>query len=223
MDLTAFASWLNATFAGFDAALSDFAYWLHAGALGEFFDWFFPTITVLGNGGMGFIVLGVILLLFRRSRKAGATILIALLLGLLITNLCVKPLVARPRPYADELSVFFTRWQEIGHGLENEVDSFPSGHATAAFGAMFALFWCGNKKYSWAAFIPALLIGFSRVYIYVHYASDIVGGAVAGLVTGTVAFLLIGLLWKRLTTSENKAAKFVTTASIVNLFRRKTQ
>ena len=165
-------------------------------------------------------LLGVILLLFRRSRKAGATILIALLLGLLITNLCVKPLVARPRPYADELSVFFTRWQEIGHGLENEVDSFPSGHATAAFGAMFALFWCGNKKYSWAAFIPALLIGFSRVYIYVHYASDIIGGAVAGLVTGTVAFLLIGLLWKRLTASENKAAKFVTTASIVNLFHR---
>ena len=220
--LSGFATWLNTVFAGFDAAAADFAYALHGSACGTFFDWFFPAVTILGNSGIFFILVALAALLFRRSRKAGASILVALIFGLLLTNLLLKNTVARPRPYADELSIFFSYWQEIGHGLENEVFSFPSGHATAAFGAMTAVFWCGNKKYSWSAFLLALLIGFSRVYIYVHYASDILGGMLIGLLAGTAAYLLVSWLFRKWERSENRAAAFVTNASIVTVFRKNT-
>ena len=221
--MSGFAAWLNTVFAGLDAAAADFAFALHGSACGKFFDWFFPAVTVLGNGGLFFIFVALVALLFCRSRKTGLTILTALIFGLLLTNLFLKNAVARPRPYVDELSVFFSYWQEIGHGLENEVFSFPSGHATASFGAMTAVFWCGNKKYSWSAFLLALLIGFSRIYIFVHYASDILGGMLVGFLAGTAAYLLISWLFQRWERSDTSAAAFITNASIVTVFRKNTK
>ena len=108
LEMTAFAAWLNATFAGMDNAVSHFAFSLHESAAGGFFDWLFPFITLLGNGGIFFIAVAVVCLLFKKGRRTGATMLVALLLGLLVTNLALKNGIARPRPYADELSTFFT-------------------------------------------------------------------------------------------------------------------
>ena len=191
MPYTPFAAWLNTVFAGLDEACGRFAFSLHSGGAGGFFDWFFPAVTLLGSAGIFFIALGLLSLIFRRSRKMGFAILVALVLGLLFTNLLLKNAVARPRPYVDEMSVFFGWWKEIGSGVEREVYSFPSGHATASFAAMTAVFWCGNKRYSWTAFLLAGLIGFSRIYLVVHYASDVLGGAVVGFIAGSLAYLLV--------------------------------
>lgn len=198
MPLTAFAAWLNSFFGGFDQSVAEFAFSLHSGGAGAFFDRFFPAVTLLGEKGLFFIALGLLLVALRRSRRAGTTLLFSLILGLLFTNLLLKNFIARPRPYADELSQFFLWWQEIGSGVENEIYSFPSGHATASFAAMTALFWCGDKRYSWCSFLLAALVGFSRIYLVVHYASDILGGALVGFIAGTLSYWLIGLAWKRL-------------------------
>lgn len=221
LKMTAFAAWLNATFAGMDNAVSHFAFSLHESAAGGFFDWLFPFITLLGNGGIFFIAVAVVCLLFKKGRRTGATMLVALLLGLLVTNLALKNGIARPRPYADELSTFFTYWQAIGHGLENEIYSFPSGHATASFAAMTAVFLCGNKKYSYLAYVLALLIGFSRIYIQVHYASDIVGGALVGTLCGIGAWLLIRFWFKKMAASDKPACVFITNADIRNRLKKK--
>lgn len=219
--MTAFAAWLNATFAGMDNAVSHFAFSLHESAAGGFFDWLFPFITLLGNGGIFFIAVAVVCLLFKKGRRTGATMLVALLLGLLVTNLALKNGIARPRPYADELSTFFTYWQAIGHGLENEIYSFPSGHATASFAAMTAVFLCGNKKYSFLAYVLALLIGFSRIYIQVHYASDIVGGALDGTLCGIGAWLLIRFWFRKMAASDKPACVFITNADIRNRLKKR--
>ncbi len=219
--MTAFAAWLNATFAGMDNAVSHFAFSLHESAAGGFFDWLFPFITLLGNGGIFFIAVAVVCLLFKKGRRTGATMLVALLLGLLVTNLALKNGIARPRPYADELSTFFTYWQAIGHGLENEIYSFPSGHATASFAAMTAVFLCGNKKYSFLAYVLALLIGFSRIYIQVHYASDIVGGALVGTLCGIGAWLLIRFWFRKMAASDKPACVFITNADIRNRLKKR--
>ncbi len=189
--LTPFAAWLNTVFAGMDEAVARFAFSLHTGAAGGFFDRFFPAVTLLGKAGIFFILCGLVALAFRRSRKMGFTILAALLLGLLFTNLALKNAIARPRPYADELSIFFTWWKEIGSGAEREIYSFPSGHATASFAAATAVFWCGNKRYSWTAYLLAVAVGFSRIYLMVHYASDILGGMLVGFAAGSLAYWIV--------------------------------
>lgn len=221
MELTPIAAWLNGTFAAFDAAVAQFAFALHEGPLGGFFDFFFPNVTHLGDKGLFCILIGIVFLLFKRSRKGGAAMLIALLFGLLLTNICLKNLVDRPRPYVDELGMFREFWMEIGHGLEKEAGSFPSGHATSVFAAMTAVFWAFDKKYSWTAYLFAGIIGFSRIYIHVHYASDILGGMLVGFVAGTAAYLLISWLYRMLQKSDAPAARFITTSSIKNLRKKR--
>lgn len=218
--MTVYAEWLNNTFAAGDAAVAQFAFSLHEGALGGFFDWFFPNFTHLGDEGLLFIVLGIIALLFVRTRKGGASMLIALLFGLFLTNMFLKVMVARPRPYVDELSMFHQFWEVIGHGLESEGGSFPSGHTTSAFAAMTAAFWAFDKRWSWSGFVLAGLLAFSRIYVHVHYASDILGGILVGFICGSLAYLLINWLYNLIRTKNTPAAHFVTTASIQNVFRK---
>jgi undecaprenyl-diphosphatase len=85
-------------------------------------------------------------------------LLLAIAIGALLTNLCIKNAVARPRPYWDETSIFHQWWVEVGARIENDF-SFPSGHSTQAFSAMTAVFLVGNKKYSWFSYVFAILMG----------------------------------------------------------------
>lgn len=202
--LTPFAQWLNTFFAGFDTAIFTFANNLHQAA-GGFFDLFFETITKLGDGGIFFIVLGLVFLLFKKTRKAGFGMLIAILIGALFTNICIKEIVARPRPYVDEANVFHQWWLSVGHGLESEF-SFPSGHTTASFAAMGAFFAFLDKKWSWLGFVLASLIAFSRIYIVVHYPSDILGGIVVGLISATLAYFIVRAIYKKIEKSNGKFA-----------------
>lgn len=183
------ATWLNTTFARFDHALLQAAHQMRqclpggaADGAAKLLDWF-------GTGGLGLILLGVLLLCFRRTRRTGAAVLLALALGALVTNVILKPLVARPRPY--EASELFRQWW-LAAGGELESDrSFPSGHTTAAMAAMTALFWMGDKRYSWTAFLFALAMGLSRLCLAVHYPTDVLAGLLVGLAAGTAAARIV--------------------------------
>lgn len=149
-------------------------------------DWmnpFWEFITSLGNAGWFWIVLSVILLLFRRTRKIGITALAALAIGALITNVALKNAVARIRPYevVDGLKLLIERQHDY---------SFPSGHTCASFAAAYVYYRTAPKKWGVPAVILAALIAFSRLYVGVHYPSDVLAGLLIGLFAGWAALKL---------------------------------
>ncbi len=156
-------------------------------ATNGFFTPFFKFITFLGNGGAIFILISIGLLCFKSTRKAGIISLFSLLLGFILTNLILKNVVARPRPFSDETSTFYTWWTQAGSLFESGY-SFPSGHTTSAMAFAFTLFLCFKKKTSWLCLLIPLLMGFTRIYFMVHYASDILGGLVVGAICATISF-----------------------------------
>ena len=137
-------------------------------------DPFMKLYTQLGNSGMLFITLGVLLLFFKPTRRAGASALCAMLVGLVVVNFTIKPLVARDRP-----------WLVIENFVnlvpEHDPNSFPSGHTNAAFA--FALAVCMTAPKRWmkvAAVCMAVVMGLSRLYVGVHFPSDVLAGAAIG-------------------------------------------
>ena len=188
MELTATALWLNTAFAGLDESVAVAVHKLYEIAPG-FFTPFLTLITHMGKGGIFLILLSFALMLFRPTRRYGTTMLLGLAFGVLITNLTVKPLVARPRPYTWDGSVFQQFWIQLGRHTESD-KSFPSGHMTAAMAVSTAVFLRGNRKISWTVFIFAFLMGLSRIYLSVHYTTDVLGAIVTGGVGGVLGYLV---------------------------------
>ena len=151
---------------------------------------FFKVVTLSGNFGVVFIVAGVIMLFFRRTRKLGVCSLLALLFGMLFTNITLKNSVARPRPFSDATSEFYSLWKAAG-SLKESGYSFPSGHTTAATAFSVSLFIALNKRYSWAFLLIPVLMGFTRIYFVVHYATDVLGGLFVGGVSATIAYYIV--------------------------------
>ena len=120
------------------------------------------------------VVLSVVLCFFKRTRKYGFSILFAVIIGTLITNVIAKPMVLRIRPYNTlQQNADYWSWY-IGAGALSESDySFPSGHTTSAVEVATALFLCfksDKKKIAWLFPCVALCTMGSRVYLMVHYA-----------------------------------------------------
>ena len=130
-------------------------------------------ITNLGNSGWIWIALTILCLLFAKTRKAGVLSAIALIGSLLINNLLLKNLIARARPY--EVVEGLTRL------IEAQTDySFPSGHAGASFAAAVIFFIYLPKKLGVPALVLAILISLSRLYLGVHYLTDVLAGGLMG-------------------------------------------
>ncbi len=220
--MTAAAQWLNTTFAGFDYALLEFFHNLNVGPAGEFFNFFFKFITLLGEEGLFLIILSIIFMLFKKTRKIGFSMLLAIIVGSLITNVTVKPLVARPRPFQNELSEFyglFRQWWIDAGEVHVGEKSFPSGHTTSAMAAMAGYFFASKKKsISWLGFVFAVLMGFSRIFLCVHYPSDVVGGLIAGLIAGFIAASLISLLYKK---TDNRTVNKIVEFDIRDVKKKK--
>jgi membrane-associated phospholipid phosphatase len=188
MELTASAAWLNTVFAGFDQSITIAVHELY-NLGGGFFTPFFEFISFLGKGGVPLIILSLILALYKPTRRFGTAMCISLAIGALITNCCLKILIARPRPYVDESSIFYQFWLLVGQNIESD-KSFPSGHTTAAFASMTAVFLVGDKRWSWTAYIFAFLMAVARIYLCVHFPSDVLGGIIVGLIGGIAGTLI---------------------------------
>lgn len=139
----------------------------------DFMTPFWTFITSLGNSGWFWIVLSVLLMIPERTRKVGITAIAAIAIGALITNVTLKNLIARTRPYEviDGLKLLIERQHDY---------SFPSGHTCASFAAACVYYRMGPKRWAIPAVILASLIAFSRLYVGVHYPSDVLAGLLIG-------------------------------------------
>ena len=188
MELTAAAQWLNTTFAGFDASVATGVHKLYDLAPG-FFTPFMEFISLLGKGGIFLIFLSLLFLFVKKTRRYGTAMCIGLAIAFAFVNLYLKVVIARPRPYMDQSSVFYQFWTMVGQHMESD-KSFPSGHTNAAFATMIPIFVLGNKRWSWTALVFAILMGVSRIYLCVHFPSDVIGGAITGTLGGLIGTLI---------------------------------
>lgn len=152
-----------------------------------FLDKIFPNITHLGDAGIFWILLTVIFLCFKKTRKAGFISAGALVGSVVLNNVILKNVIGRVRPYdlIDELHL-------IGKAASDA--SFPSGHTAASFASCVAILPNVRKRW-WAPLIlMAVLISLSRIYIGIHYPSDIVGGFISGVFLGIMANVIGNLV-----------------------------
>lgn len=163
--------------------------WIQANMRNPTLDLLMPAITALGNSGLIWLLLAGVLLLTPKHRRAGAAVLAGLVLEIICCNMVLKPLVARVRPCDVNTAVqlLIARPDDF---------SFPSGHTGASFAAAAALFADRNRLWI-PSLILALLIAFSRLYLYVHYPTDILAGAAIGMMAGWVGRQAADILWKR--------------------------
>lgn len=140
----------------------------------------FRGITMLGNSGTIWVVLSLLLLIPKKTRKTGVMSLLALLVSLLINNMILKNLVARVRPYetiAGLVPLIPRPWDY----------SFPSGHTGSSFASAWVFYRRLPKRFGIPALALAGLIGISRLYLGVHYPTDVLFGVVGGIVSGFLA------------------------------------
>lgn len=145
--------------------------------------------TYLGSGGAIWIILTLMLLIFVKNKKYGLAMALSLILCLLIGNITLKPLIGRIRPCEinDTVNLLIKRPTDA---------SFPSGHTMSSFAAAVSLLYY-NKKIGVVALILASMISFSRLYIYVHYPTDILAGIIIGVAIAIVSQYLINRYYKR--------------------------
>lgn len=169
--------------------------WIQENLRNDFLNPIFKFITSLGNGGWLLIVVSIVLCLWKKTRKVGKITAGSLMISGIVTSLILKPLVARVRPY------------EVVEGLQRIVEmqkdySFPSGHASASFAVAVVLFdiyvrgirkdiiWEGTSKqkiFGIVAMVLAILIAFSRLYVGVHYPTDVICGIIVGWISAKIA------------------------------------
>ena len=161
--------------------------WIEETLWNPLLDSWMVAVTKLGDG-LVWVLLTLALWLHPKPRRAGTAVAIALLLSVVVGNGLLKHLIGRPRPFD------LPAWQEMFRYpeliLRPDSPSFPSGHTGAAVGAATALAMSEKKWWTAAIVLLALLIGFSRVYLHVHYPTDVLAGAAIGVCYGLAGCLL---------------------------------
>lgn len=183
---------LNQLAVSFDLPILD---WIQAHLQCGFLDAVMPIVTLFGEGGIFWIAWAVLMLVFPKTRKTGIAMAIALIMGVLICNVTLKPLVARPRPYDYQLEHFGVTIKLL---IDAQHDySFPSGHTIASFEAAVALL-LNDKRMGIPAMVIAVLVTFSRLYLYVHYPTDVIFSIIAGTAFAFIGNALAGKIADRL-------------------------
>lgn len=157
----------------------DFIQTLHTPVL----DKIMVGVTKLGDVGIIWIILTAILLIIPKTRRTGGVMLVALVVQTVLCNVILKNLFARTRPYDVNTTV-----QLLVPKLHDF--SFPSGHTSASFTAVSALYFSKYKLWK-PALILACLIAVSRLYLYVHYPTDVLGGLLLGVLSGYIGYKIM--------------------------------
>ncbi len=216
------------SFLGFDLSVFEWVQSIQC----SFLSTLMVIITTLGDEGIIFIAMGLVLLFTKKYRKIGFTVLVSLVVMLIINNLILKEILERVRPFyvfdleglladkeafvkAGRLGKFDVMVEKIKAMTEqypdmaakwtstyvypNLVDkltsfSFPSGHTSSAFAAAIAVLWY-NRKFGIPVTIFAAIMGFSRIYVQVHYCSDVIGAAFVGIIYALIGVLIAKYLF----------------------------
>lgn len=149
--------------------------------------WLTPIMqfsSLLLDRGLLSVVTCILLLFFKKTRAIGYTATLSLSICTVITNITLKPLIARPRPYhvLEELITLTHRPHDF---------SFPSGHTTAVFAVAGVLFFCCPRKYGIPAILFAVLVGLSRIYLGIHFPTDVLMGAFIGMFISYLCYRLV--------------------------------
>ena len=170
-------------------------FWIREHLTNPFWDTVMPYISSLARHGEFWILLALILLCFKKTRKAGVAMAIAMVCGYLIGNIGMKNLFARTRPYnVADVELLVAKLKDF---------SFPSGHTLVSFEAATALT-VYHRKWGIAALVLAATIAYSRLYLFVHYPTDVLVGMVLGIAIALVACWLTNRLWKTRQASVTK-------------------
>lgn len=148
-----------------------------------------PIVTRFGDGLSIWMLIGVLLVITKKYRKYGFIVVLSLTMCFVVGNLTLKPLVARIRPFETVpiMNVLL---------ISEPTDfSFPSGHAMCSFAASVGIFYM-NKKIGTFALCLSAIIGFSRLYLYVHYPSDVFFGTIIGILLGFVSIIIFNYIEK---------------------------
>ena len=167
---------LDSLAVSFDLPILD---WIAANIWCPVLDVAMPIITMFGDAGIFWIAVSVLFLITKKHRKTGIGMALALIMGLLVCNIWLKPTVARIRPYDFQMEYFMKEIPLLAGTMHDF--SFPSGHTIASFEAAVVIL-LNNKKLGIAAMILAVLIAFSRLYLYVHYPTDVIFSVLLGTI-----------------------------------------
>lgn len=172
-------------------------YWIQDTLQCAFCDKFFVIATYFGEKGIFWLLSAILLIVFPKTRKIGITALAAIAVSFILSQLVIKNIVGRVRPFE------YFNWNlalmlvDIPHD-----SSFPSSHTSVSIAAAFAIFFC-DKKFGIPAIIIAVLVSFSRLYLFVHYPSDVLAGIVLGTIVSVIAFFAVDKIMNNI---ENKKA-----------------
>ena len=157
--------------------------WLHDSLSCGFLDSTMPVVTRLGSKGIIWLAIAFVMICTKQYRKCGIIIVISLIAGVVIGNLFLKNIIARPRPcwINEDFNMLI--------GVPDDY-SFPSGH-TLSSAACATVLTLENSKFAFGAVPLAALIAFSRLYLYVHFPTDVIGGALIGIAIGYTAYRFI--------------------------------
>lgn len=139
-------------------------------------------VSKIGEAGAVWVAISLVLLFFRKTRRCGIAMLFSMILTFVLGNLVLKNLIARPRPCMVDSSV------ALLVPFPSEF-SFPSGHTMNGFTAAATIFLC-HRKAGAAALLGAALIAFSRMYLFVHFPTDILGGILIGVLDAILVYFL---------------------------------
>lgn len=152
-------------------------------------DGFFLAVTnIAGSYGQLWVIVAAVLLIFKSTRKAGVAVLLAYAMVFLMGQYGLKNLISRPRPCQIDLDFALLVDRPSS-------SSFPSTHSAWAFGAATAIF-MRHKKAGVGAFVAAALIAFSRLYLFLHFPTDVLAGIALGVALGVLANWATGRIWK---------------------------
>jgi len=176
----------------FDLPILD---WIAANLWCPALDIAMPIITLLGDAGIFWIAVAVLFMITKKHRKTGIGMMLALMMGLLVCNIWLKPTVARIRPYDFQMQYFLKDIPLLAGAMHDF--SFPSGHTIASFEAAVVIL-LNNKKLGIPAMILACLIAFSRLYLYVHYPTDVLFSIALGTAFAFLGNFFAGKIMNRL-------------------------
>ena len=164
--------------------------WIQTHLRSDFLDSVLPAISWTSNHGEIWILLALCLLVFKKYRQQGVTVGLALLMDLVCCNLTLKPLIGRIRPFVVNTAVELL--------IDAPLDAaFPSGHTAVSFAAVFALKASGSRLWK-PALVLAVVIAFSQLYLYVHWPTDVLGGALLGAALGYAAGWFVKKITERM-------------------------